>query len=57
MGVNMGGMNATIGQNIDPKAVERDGFLAQIKVEIFSKLGDMQVQRGHHIFEDWETPI
>ena len=57
MGMNMGGMYAAIGHNIDPKAVECDGFVAQIKVEIFRKLRDMQVQRGHYIFEDWKTPI
>ena len=31
-------------------------FVAQIEVEIFGKLGDMQVQRGHQILEDRETP-
>lgn len=56
MGVDMGCVNATLGQDVNPHGVKLELLITQIKLEIFGKSRDMLIEHFHHIFKNRKTP-
>ncbi len=55
MGVDVGGVNAAFGQDVDPEAVEFEFSRAEVKGEVARKGGDVFVQHLDQILEDREA--
>ena len=56
MRMDMGRVDAALGQDVDPDVLKLERFVPQIKGERVREGRHMSIERGHHIGKDRKAP-